>query len=68
MSTSTNLTEVFGKLSKWLRDIEDLPLKVVAVQPVSPGNVLVRSFMLLSAQYVLTCPGSCQYFILSSVA
>ena len=37
--------EVFGNLSKRLRDIEDLPLKVVSVQPISPGNILAHSFM-----------------------
>lgn len=45
--------EVFGNLSKRLRDIEDLPLKVVAVQPISPGNFLVHPFILLSVYYVL---------------
>lgn len=35
-STVSKLMEVFGNLSKRLRDIEDLPLKIVSVQPISP--------------------------------
>lgn len=33
----SKLMEVLGTLSKRLRDIEDLPLKVVSVQPISPA-------------------------------
>ncbi|KAG0572004.1 hypothetical protein KC19_VG060900 [Ceratodon purpureus] len=36
-STVSKLMEVIGNLSKRLRDIEDLPLKVVSVQPISPA-------------------------------
>lgn len=47
--------EVLGTLSKRLRDIEDLPLKVVSVQPISPGNNLLYSFMFMFMPHSV-CP------------
>lgn len=40
ISTFPKLMEVYETFAKRLRGIEDLPLKVVTVQPVSPGNIL----------------------------
>jgi hypothetical protein len=48
--------EVFGNLSKRLRDIEDLPLKIVSVQPISPGNILVHFFIFCFIATALSMP------------
>lgn len=52
-STLPKLLEVFESLSKRLRGIEDLPLQVVSVQPVSAGNVLVRNYVIFLGTDVL---------------